>query len=345
MPELTFFRRGVEVLRVALERPRVVLGRAEDSDIVIPDPHVSRQHAALRQDGSRWLLEDLSGQGIVVAGQRLQHGELLDGTSLQLGQWVAVFRERGSAGLVGPTRTQRGTELQPREGPEETRLPPIQVRVKQGTTEYVYTPDPGSFTVGKDPSNAVVIQDRYISSRHLEVRQLDAGFHVRDLSSTNGTYLDGVRLFEAEVPLNTVLRVGETELFFEPLHLGPEPASFHDIVGTAPAVRHLVELIQRVAPSHLPVMVLGESGTGKEMVAKALHACSPRAEKPFIPLHCAALAPGVLESELFGHEKGAFTGADTRRTGAFEAAHGGTLFLDEVGEMPLEVQAKLLRVL
>jgi len=345
MPELIFFRRGEEVLRVALERQRLVLGRSEDCDIVIPDPHVSRQHVALLLDGARCWFEDLSGQGLVVMGQRLQRGELRDGADLKVGPWGAVFRERGSAAAAGPTRTSRHTELQPREASEQAPLPPIQVRVKQGTTERLYTPGPGSFTVGKDPSNALVIQDQFISSRHLQVTRCEAGFHVRDLNSTNGTFLKGVRLFEAEVPLNTVLRVGETELSFEPLAPGPEQASFHGIVGTDPAVRLLVEFIQRVAPSNALVTVLGESGTGKELVARALHACSPRAQQPFIPLNCGALLPSLVESELFGHEKGAFTGADAQRKGAFAEADGGTLFLDEVGELPLEVQAKLLRVL
>jgi DNA-binding NtrC family response regulator len=165
------------------------------------------------------------------------------------------------------------------------------------------------------------------------------------LNSTNGTFVDGVRLFEAELPLNTVLRVGETELRFEPRSPRQPQGSFHGIVGTDPAVLHLVEFIQRLAPSPALVTILGESGTGKELVARALHSCSPRAEQPFIPVNCAALSPSLMESELFGHEKGAFTGADSKRKGAFEEADGGTLFLDEVGELPLELQAKLLRVL
>jgi len=124
MPELIFFRRGEEVLRVALERQRSVLGRAEDCDIVIPDPHVSRQHVALLLDGPRCVLEDLSGQGTVVAGQRLQRGELPDGADLQVSPWRAVFRERGPAGAVEPTRTKRRTEVQAREALEEDTLPP-----------------------------------------------------------------------------------------------------------------------------------------------------------------------------------------------------------------------------
>jgi DNA-binding NtrC family response regulator len=110
-------------------------------------------------------------------------------------------------------------------------------------------------------------------------------------------------------------------------------------------VRHLIDLIERVAPSSAAVAIFGESGTGKELVAKALHACSTRADKPFIPINCAAISKELIESELFGHEKGAFTGAQGARRGAFEEAHGGTLFLDEIGELPLALQAKLLRAL
>ncbi|WP_317988001.1 sigma 54-interacting transcriptional regulator, partial [Hyalangium gracile] len=306
---------------------------------------MSRQHLALLLDGTRCLLEDLSGQGTVVAGQPMQRGELPDGADLHLGQWRAMFRERGPTGSAEPTQPGQRTDVQPRQSPEEA-LPPVQLRVKQGATELLYTPGPGTFTLGKDPSNELVLQDRFLSGRHLQVTRSEAGVHVRDLNTTNGTFLvDGVRLFEAELPLNTVLRVGETELHFEPLAPRQPQASFHGIVGTEPAVRQLVELIQRVAPSPAVVTVLGESGTGKELVARALHECSPRAGQAFIPINCAALSPTLMESELFGHEKGAFTGANARRKGAFEEADGGTLFLDEVGELPLELQAKLLRVL
>jgi DNA-binding NtrC family response regulator len=344
MPELVFYRRGEEVLRVGLERQRLVLGRGEDCDVVIPDPHVSRQQVALLLDGARCLLEDLSGQGTEVAGKPMRQGELPDGADLKLGQWRAVFRQRGTAGAAAPTRTGRRTDVQSREALEEG-LPPAQLRIKQGPTELLYPIDTDSFTVGKAPGNAVVVQDRFISSQHLHVTRRESGFHVRDLNSTNGTYVGGLRLFEAEVPLNTVLRIGEVELLFERVPQGPREPPFHGLVGNDPAMRQLVELLQRVAPSNAIVTLLGESGTGKELVARALHEASPRAGQPFVPINCGALSPAVIESELFGHEKGAFTGADTRRRGAFEEAHGGTLFLDEVGELPLELQAKLLRVL
>jgi DNA-binding NtrC family response regulator len=122
--------------------------------------------------------------------------------------------------------------------------------------------------------------------------------------------------------------------------LGPS-----DFIGQSTAMRRVFELIERVAPARAPVTISGESGTGKEMVARSIHNLSPRKDKPFIAVNCASIPPTLIESEFFGHERGAFTGASQRRPGVFELAHGGTLFLDEVGEIPVELQAKLLRVL
>jgi DNA-binding NtrC family response regulator len=118
-----------------------------------------------------------------------------------------------------------------------------------------------------------------------------------------------------------------------------------NIIGQSPAMTEIFEIVQQVAPTRATVLVLGESGTGKELIAKALHQLSPRAKQPFVTVHCAALAPTLLESELFGHEKGAFTGAYERRIGRFEQAQGGTLFLDEIGEIDATIQVKLLRFL
>src|SRR5207237_7128757 len=117
------------------------------------------------------------------------------------------------------------------------------------------------------------------------------------------------------------------------------------IVGTSPQVRHLLQQVRKVAASQSEVLIRGESGTGKELLARALHETSPRAARPFVKVHCAALSPGLLESELFGHVKGAFTGAHRDKVGRFELANGGTLFLDEIGDIDPSVQVKLLRVL
>ncbi|WP_257458652.1 sigma 54-interacting transcriptional regulator [Archangium lipolyticum] len=343
MPELVFFRRGEEVLRVGLGRERMVLGRGEKSDVVIPDPEVSRQQVALTFDGERCNLEDLSGKGTQVAGASMRKGELADGSDIALGQWRAIFRLHGSGQSEGPTEVGSRTELQPRDS--ASRWQPAQVRIKQGSNETVHKLGGDSFTVGKDPACDLVIQDPFISSRHLKVTRRDGHFHVVDTNSTNGTWMGSVRVFEVQVGLPTTLRVGETDLILEPVTPARKELSFHGIIGNDPSVRQLTELIERVAPSSAAVTILGESGTGKELVARALHECSQRADKPFIPVNCAAISKELIESELFGHEKGSFTGAANAHKGAFEEADGGTLFLDEIGELPLDLQAKLLRAL
>ncbi|HYO65344.1 MAG TPA: FHA domain-containing protein, partial [Archangium sp.] len=161
MPELVFFRRGEEVLRVGLGRERMVLGRGEKSDVVIPDPEVSRQQVALVFDGQRCTLEDLSGKGTQVAGASMKKGELADGSDLTLGQWRAVFRLHGSGQSDATTEVGNHTELQPRDS--VSRWQPAQVRIRQGSHETVQKLTGDSFTVGKDASCDLVIQDSFIS--------------------------------------------------------------------------------------------------------------------------------------------------------------------------------------
>jgi two-component system nitrogen regulation response regulator GlnG len=142
--------------------------------------------------------------------------------------------------------------------------------------------------------------------------------------------------------LEVAQRMREPAVVVETL---PDPDVDGAIVGSCPAMREVYKAIGRVAAQNVPVLITGESGTGKELVARAIYQHGPRAKAPFLALNCAAIPEQLLESELFGHEKGAFTGADRRRIGKFEQCHGGTLFLDEIGDMPLALQAKILRVL
>jgi hypothetical protein len=310
--------------------------------VAVPDPEVSRQQVALWLEGPRCHFQDLSGKGTVVAGARREGGELEDGGDRALGQWRAVFRARAGAG-EGEAATELGqlTELRDGAAPagEAPRLQ-VQVRVRHGGQEQVHRLQSDAFAVGKDPGNDLVLEHRFVSGRHLKVTRAGNRFLVHDQHSTNGTWLDGVRVFEAEVPLHTTLQVGEAQLSLEPVTTAPRGAgSYFGIIGQDPSVRRLAELIDRVAPSSAAVAVLGETGTGKELVARALHLRSGRAAAPFIPVNCAAISRELIESELFGHEKGAFTGAVTARKGAFEEADGGTLFLDEIGELALFVIA------
>src|SRR5712692_7147138 len=343
MPELVFFRRGEEVLRFALDRPRTVLGRSDRSDVVIPDPEVSRDQVAITMEGHESILRDLSGRGTKVAGVARQQVVLTDGVDITLGQWRAVYRERVD-GLNELGTEGVGTRAERLE--EEIAGPcwqPAQLRVRQGADESVHKWVGDEINVGSDPGNDLVLTDRFVSSKHLRITRKDGVYRVLDHRSTNGTFIGNLRMVEAEIPLGTTVRIGERQLTLEATPANKKESAFLGIVGSDPSVRQLSDLIERIAPSGATVAIFGESGTGKELVARAVHARSHRADRPFVPVNCAAIPKDLIESELFGHEKGAFTGATNARKGAFEEADTGTLFLDEIGELPLDLQAKLLR--
>ncbi|MBS2024643.1 MAG: sigma 54-interacting transcriptional regulator, partial [Deltaproteobacteria bacterium] len=185
----------------------------------------------------------------------------------------------------------------------------------------------GVLTIGAHGSNSIQLADRCVSRFHARVhRRTDGQLWLRDLGSRNGTFVDGLRVTESALACGARLRVGGTELRLEPA----EAPSMHGVRGfdaRDPALASALALLRRAAPSRVPVLLFGESGTGKEVAARALHELSPRAQGPLVPVNCGAIAAELAESELFGHERGAFTGAVTSSMGAFGAAEGGTLFL------------------
>ncbi|MGV3625656.1 MAG: sigma 54-interacting transcriptional regulator [Archangium sp.] len=348
MPELVFFRRGEEVLRLSMGDERVVLGRGDRCDVVIPDPEVSRQHVALHLEDGRCVLQDLSGKGTEVAGKRITQGDVADGADISLGQWRAIFRATSRGDDAMATELGPRTELLASAEATDSPKLPAQVRLRTNGQETTHKLQTESFTAGKDAGNDLVLNQRFVSGRHLKVTRHHNRFTVSDQRSTNGTWLHNVRIFEADVPFYTTLRVGEGELIIEPALskvTAPEATGTYGLIGVDQSVKSLIELIDRVAPSTAAVAIFGESGTGKELVARAIHSQSNRAANTFIPVNCAAISKELIESELFGHEKGSFTGATNARKGAFEEADGGTIFLDEIGELPMDLQAKLLRAL
>jgi transcriptional regulator with GAF, ATPase, and Fis domain len=204
--------------------------------------------------------------------------------------------------------------------------------------------------VGKAAGNDLVLDDDKVSRTHFELVRNARGFLLRDLDSTNGTFLDGAEVREAYVRPGALVAAGGVELrvtpFEERFELRPSDRQrLGELVGASPQMRTMFSLIERIAPTDATVLIGGETGTGKDVIARTLHALSRRADKPMVVVDCGAVAGSLIESELFGHEKGAFTGAVTARAGAFEAASGGTVFLDEIGELALDLQPKLLRVL
>lgn len=204
--------------------------------------------------------------------------------------------------------------------------------------------------VGKRETNDLVLLDKTVSRNHLEIEYASDSFLLRDLSSTNGTFLNGSKVKEAYLSPGDLIKLGNTTLEFvafdEKIKIEPsDKEEFGLMVGKSRKVRQIFSILEKISPTHATVIIEGETGTGKDLVARAIHDNSQRKPRHFVVFDCSAVAPNLIESELFGHEKGAFTGAIKSRRGAFEEASGGTIFLDEIGELSLDLQPKLLRAL
>jgi transcriptional regulator with GAF, ATPase, and Fis domain len=202
--------------------------------------------------------------------------------------------------------------------------------------------------IGTAEGNQLRLTDSTVSRIHLEIKNTRSGLLLRDLGSTNGTWLEAVRIVEAIVPYNIAVSVGKCQVRIEALdeqvsELLSSSDRFGSLYGQSEAMRALFGLLERVAPTDETVLIVGETGTGKEVCARSIVEASRRRQKPLVTVDCGAIPPTLLESELFGHARGSFTGAVAEHTGAFERAQGGTVFLDEIGELPLELQTRLLR--
>jgi DNA-binding NtrC family response regulator len=210
--------------------------------------------------------------------------------------------------------------------------------------------DAARLAIGTSADNALVLADPTVSRYHLELAREPDGLHVIDLGSRNGTWVGGVRIERAVVPAGTTLRLGDTTLVVDDAGaqtlppLGDAPRS-PELIGDSDAIRDVDRLVHKLARVDSSVLIHGETGAGKEVVARAIHEASPRRDRELVVVDCGSMPASLIASLLFGHEKGAFTGADQRRAGAFERANGGTVLLDEIGELPLDVQPALLGVL
>jgi transcriptional regulator with PAS, ATPase and Fis domain len=231
------------------------------------------------------------------------------------------------------------------------RLRAVELSVKSG-------PDAGrsarierpSFVIGTGEAADLRLSDPTVSREHIRLALTEHGIHLRDDGSRNGTWLGGVRIADVTITSDTVIDLGATRLALriesDPLDLPiSESIVFGKALGVSASMRHLFAVLERASSSDVTVLLEGESGVGKEVLARAVHDKSTRANGPFVAADCSSFPAGLIEAELFGHEKGAYTGAEEARRGVFAQANGGTLFLDEIGELPLDLQPKLLRVL
>ncbi len=203
--------------------------------------------------------------------------------------------------------------------------------------------------LGTSPTAALRLADPLVSRRHVGLEVCGGQLRLRDHGSTNGTYVNGTRTVEALLSGGETIRIGATLLTVERSAREAvevsNATSFGAFVGASLAVRRLYPLVAKVAASNVPLVIEGETGTGKEALAEAIHESSSRADKPFVVFDCTAVPPSLLESALFGHERGAFTGAESSRAGIFEEANGGTLLIDEIGDLDLNLQSRLLRAI
>ncbi len=232
------------------------------------------------------------------------------------------------------------------------------MRVRKARVKVVKGPDRGvikdlqhqAFTIGGTEGADLVLTDPSVSRKHLEISPHDKRFILKDLGSTNGTFIRGLRIGQVDLSGGEEIEIGRSTILFsildehEELHLSQNKA-FGTMVGRSLAMRQAFAVLERAASSEATLLLEGESGTGKDLAAENVHLLSGRKDAPFVVVDCGAVTPTLIESELFGHCKGSFTGAERDRPGAFESANGGTVFLDEISEIDLSIQPKLLRVL
>jgi two-component system, NtrC family, response regulator HydG len=220
----------------------------------------------------------------------------------------------------------------------------------QGRTFTLGSAEPSRVLLGQSPACDARLTDRQVSRRHAALEPVGQRLRLTDLGSSNGTFVDGIGIVEVYLRGGEIVRMGGTALRVDRGAPTPAPATssasgFGRVIGASPVMRRLYPLCERIAASTLPVVIEGETGTGKELLAEALHETGPRAQGPYVVFDCTAVPANLVESELFGHERGAFTGAVASRKGVFELAHGGTLLIDEIGDLEIALQAKLLRAL
>ncbi|HJL05461.1 MAG TPA: sigma 54-interacting transcriptional regulator [Polyangiaceae bacterium LLY-WYZ-15_(1-7)] len=302
------------------------VGRGAFCDIVIHDPSVPERACRVVR---------LGGVPSVDFGDGRSPVGLPVGEKLRLGRHHALVRvataspapERGTEPLTLPSLAER-----------------VSIVVGRGAEARRVALD-RPITVGSGPGCDLVLGDRAVSQRHCRLEPVPSGVRVRDCGSRNGTWVGGRRVSLGEIGPGAVVRVGRTDLHLVPRGAAGDARDGGRMVAASPAMLSLLGEVEQLAQLSWPVLVQGESGAGKEGVARALHERGPRARGPFVALNAGGLPRGTVESELFGHERGAFTGAAGEHRGVFEQADGGTLFLDEVGELPLDLQARLLRVL
>lgn len=329
----------------SIDRELLAVGSNPECDLCVPDKAVAPIQMLLRSDRDGLTLINRHPDGTQVGDERITDElRLAHGDEISLGPITATVRfVRGEGESTSKTRTLA----------QEAGIGDRPIQLVVSAPEAL----PGArwelvthLTIGSDPKNDIHFDDPYVSGFHAQLSLEQGRCLVRDLGSRNGVYIHNQLVREAEVPVGSMVKIGKSIIVVTAADAGaaadgdPRPTTMPRMIGSSDAMDRVRQVLRRVAASDAPVLITGETGTGKEIAARLLVELSPRANAAHHTLNCGALGRNLIESELFGHEKGAFTGAIARKKGAFELADRGTLFLDEIGELPLELQPQLLRV-
>ncbi len=353
MLEITLQRGGKPLLKEPIGAEPITIGRAPESRLQLLDPEISREHCRIEWRDGVLYARDLSRNGILVNNEPRRESEINAGDRIVIGPWTLVIETTIDA---VPVRTIAAS-------PHATHVLAYDHKRKRLTTErlelIVRSPDQGptrrrfskpSILIGHHAACDVAVADPFVSRRHCRIELTTDGVRLLDVGSTNGIFIGDTRVTQVNLPQQGSFRIGRSTVAFrvardEEQITPTASADMGTLVGASAPMREVFALIERVAPSQATVLITGESGTGKELAARELHARSTRKQGPFLAVNCGAIPSSIIESHLFGHERGSFTGAVERMAGIFEQANGGTVFLDEIGEMDSALQTRLLRVL
>lgn len=341
---LSILQDNKESIVLKIERSDLKVGSSLLCDISLPQSGLEEFHFEIINRGSNYTVRP-SGRSNLLLNKKpvKEEKSLSDGDLLSAGTLNFLFSLRVQS-FGGSTAILQEDILN-----EDIQKAWILLKTNNGEIPYNLGKNE-KVTIGSGKDVDIKIDDRYVSNKHCTIYFDKNTYFIKDNLSKNGTFVNGVRIKESEIKNGSIIRIGKSELIFrtESVHpdLIPESTNeFCGIIGFSPRMKEIFTIIKKVAPTDIPILITGESGTGKELVARAIYKNSSRADKTFIPLNCSSIGRDVIESELFGHIKGSFTGAVANRRGIFEEASDGTVFLDEIGDMPIELQAKILRTI